>query len=449
MRRAIIPLILLIALIALSSCHARQRATFWMAKYKLEHETLYTPESLPKLIEATKDRNGHIRIKALNVLGKFEDNKDTVIRAISEVVVNDNNPTVRKHAVKKLINFDSDLTKKTLLLLMRDGSYFVRIEAIESLNALGYTGSDFIDSLRIIAEKDPYRDKRGYPVRASAQKILSNIELASIIEGKPLSSLGDLNPSGLTDIPNFFSVPRQNDLAIIIGIEKYLNIRTKADYARNDASLVKQYLLALGFQERNIEYLINERATGLSIRKAVEAWLPNRAKKDSRIFIYYSGHGAPDSKGAGYLVPYDGDPNYIKITGYPMNELISNLQKVKAHETILVVDACFSGAGGKSVIAEGTRPLVLEIERPKIEKKNIALLSSSKMNQISTASKDKQHGLFTYYFLRSLQEGKLTIDDIYAYVKNKVENDAKKMNVEQTPYLIKPSRNIKGDFSLR
>ena len=45
--------------------------------------------------------------------------------------------------------------------------------------------------------------------------------------------------------------------------------------------------------------------------KYFEKWLPNNVEKDSSVFVYYSGHGAPNTKtGDAYLVPYDGDPSF-------------------------------------------------------------------------------------------------------------------------------------------
>jgi len=32
--------------------------------------------------------------------------------------------------------------------------------------------------------------------------------------------------------------------------------------------------------------------------KYFEKWLPNNVEKDSTVFVYYSGHGAPDTKPA-------------------------------------------------------------------------------------------------------------------------------------------------------
>ena len=254
---------------------------------------------------------------------------------------------------------------------------------------------------------------------------------------------------GVRLIPNFHSAPRPNDIAVVIGIENYQNIRQNSDYSYEDAQLVKDYLMALGFLARNIEYLTNERATGTGIKKAFEAWLPNHIKDNSKVFVYYSGHGAPDTKGNGYIVPYDGDPNYLDITGYPLDILYANLEKLEADEVILVIDSCFSGAGGKSVLPKGARPISIEVKSPILLSDKVAVLSSSGMNQISTAYPDKELGLFTYHFLKALKDGKMTLFDIYNYIEPMVEDEAKKMNIEQTPQLILDMSKAGSSFSIR
>lgn len=420
----------------------------WYKEYGFENKEDYQkPSAIPTLSEIAFNTNNpeNHRVKATNALGDL--GKESVPVLIK--LLDDTDSHVVQAAINGLVKIGPDAkeagpaAEKTLMSI-HPGT---RIKALMVIETTGYTSK----SLEIILD-NMSKNESNRKVRKFARRVQQRVKVQnSIAKASGGNTYTSPPPSELNNIPKFFSIPRHNDLAVIIGIENYQNIKTKADFARNDALLVKEYLLALGFQEKNIEFLVNEKATGSNIRKSIEAWLPNHATKDSRVFIYYSGHGAPDTKGTGYLVPYDGDPSYIKITGYSMNTLLKNLQKIKAFETIVIVDACFSGSGGKSIIPEGTRPLVLEIETPKIENKNIVLMTSSKMNQISTTSKEKQHGLFTYYFLKSLQDGKLTIDDIYANLKDKVSNDAKKMNVEQTPNLVKPvsSTNSKGDFSLR
>ena len=77
----------------------------------------------------------------------------------------------------------------------------------------------------------------------------------------------------------------ENDLAVVIGIEGYQSL-PKSDYSFDDAKLVKDYIKALGFKERNIELLLDERATKSAIEKVIKTWFPNKAKVESRGFIY-------------------------------------------------------------------------------------------------------------------------------------------------------------------
>ncbi|MEW6614509.1 MAG: ankyrin repeat domain-containing protein [Thermodesulfobacteriota bacterium] len=249
-------------------------------------------------------------------------------------------------------------------------------------------------------------------------------------------------------IPDFKSAPRLDDLAVIIGIENYQGL-PKSDYSKSDAGVVKEYFKALGFQERNIELITDEKATGKSIEKVIEAWLPNRVKKDSRVIVYYSGHGAPEPKtGDAYIVPYDGDPNYLEVTGYPLKRLYEKLGKLEAAEVIVLLDSCFSGAGGRSVLAKGARPLVMTTEGFVLPQ-NIAVLSATQGTQISSSSPEKGHGIFTYYFLKALKDGKKSLAEIYEYIKPLVEDEAKQINVQQSPSISPDAEKLKGRFELR
>ncbi|PKN76456.1 MAG: hypothetical protein CVU52_04735 [Deltaproteobacteria bacterium HGW-Deltaproteobacteria-10] len=249
-------------------------------------------------------------------------------------------------------------------------------------------------------------------------------------------------------IPDFKIAPRPNDIAIVIGIENYQGI-PKSDHSGSDAELVKEYMRALGFAQRNIVLILNERATKSRIETAIEGWLPNRVKNDSRIVFYYSGHGAPEPKtGEAYIVPFDGDPNYLATSGYPLKRLYEKLGALKVHETIIILDSCFSGSGGRSVLAKGARPLVM-VKDTVFLSRNMVVLTATQGSQISSSSPEKMHGIFTYYFLKALQDGKRTIVDIYQYIKPLIEDEARSLNVEQSPNLNPPHDKLAGRFILR
>jgi S1-C subfamily serine protease len=264
---------------------------------------------------------------------------------------------------------------------------------------------------------------------------------------KPEAAVQERAVSDVDEIPEFSARQRTRDLAVVIGIEAYQNVPA-SDFSKSDAELVKKYLRAMGFPERNIQMITNDRATKSGIEKSLEAWLPNRTKKDSRVFIYYSGHGAPEpATGDAYIVPYDGDPNYLSMTGYSLKRLYQSMGRLRAAEVIVVLDSCFSGSGGRSVLAKGARPLVMTagtVSAPK----NVAIMTAVEGVQISTSSPEKRHGVFTYYFLKAVKEGKNNLADIYEYIKPQVEDEARGLNVEQSPSITPGVEKIKGRFVL-
>jgi uncharacterized caspase-like protein len=201
----------------------------------------------------------------------------------------------------------------------------------------------------------------------------------------------------------------------------------------------------MGYPEENVVTLLNEHATNVDFAKYFEKWLPNNAEKDGTVFIYYSGHGAPNTKtGDAYLVPYDGDPAFIEQTGYPLKKLYESLSKVQAKEIIVALDSCFSGAGGKSVIAKGARPLVMNLEQDMKAFGKLTVLSAASGEQTSSTYDEKGHGLFTYFMLKGIknenvvkQDGSLDINELHSYLKSQVERIARKLyNNEQTPQLF-------------
>src|SRR5262245_46967320 len=109
---------------------------------------------------------------------------------------------------------------------------------------------------------------------------------------------------------------KKNAYAIVVGIENYRDNLPKADFAASDAKLMGEYLIkVLGYPEENVVVRLNANATRNDLEKYVELWLPNHVEKDGSVFIYFSGHGAPNLKtGEGYIVPYDGDPTFIDKT---------------------------------------------------------------------------------------------------------------------------------------
>lgn len=235
---------------------------------------------------------------------------------------------------------------------------------------------------------------------------------------------------------------RPQDLAVVIGIEKYSDL-PPAQFAERDAEAVKNHLIALGFPSRNVALLTGDKAGYKGIEKLVETWLPKNADPESRVFFYFSGHGAPHLKtGQAYLVPWDGDANYLDSTGYPIKRLYDKLGALKAKQVIVALDACFSGAGGRSVLAKGARPLVSKVVTGEASSSKIVSFAAAADDEITATLEDEGHGIFTYYFLKGLSgdargtDGAVTAAGLHDYLKPKVQDAARRLqNREQTPVL--------------
>ena len=237
-----------------------------------------------------------------------------------------------------------------------------------------------------------------------------------------------------------------NAYAVVIGVEKYRQDGIPSvDFAAHDAQTMAAYLTgAMGFDAKNVVLLTDSQATRTDLEKNLK-WLSNRVSEKSRVFFYYAGHGSPNPEtGQGYLMPYEADPSYLDETAFPISKLYASLGKLPTKDVTVVLDACFSGQGGRSLIAKGTRPLV-SVVQSKAEP-NTVVLAAAGSNQVSASFPEARHGLLTYFLLAGLQgeadakhDGRITADELIAYVRPAVERAAKLQNVEQTPSLMSPS----------
>jgi hypothetical protein len=242
------------------------------------------------------------------------------------------------------------------------------------------------------------------------------------------------------------NIDGKNTLAIIIGIEDYKYAPT-VDFASNDARVFYQYSKSVfGIPERNIYYRINDGATSGEFNKifADDGWIARRLKKgQTDVIVYYSGHGAPDTKSEkGYLIPHDIDPNYAN-TGVSLDFIYSSLSKLEAKSVTLFIDACFSGESrSEEMLIAGIRPISVKIKNPILTTENMAVFSASTGEQYSSAYPEKQHGLFTYFLLKGLKgkakgsDTKITLDELQKYIHENVSNTAGYLDKEQNPTFI-------------
>ena len=241
-------------------------------------------------------------------------------------------------------------------------------------------------------------------------------------------------------------------IAVIIGNQNYKSKDVpNVDYAVSDARIVKKYAQkSLGFRPGNIIYLENATQAQFNsvfgVKDDCKARLHSYLRKNkSDVFVYYSGHGAPDvDTKTGYFVPVDCDPSTVRFNGYSLKTFYDNLAKLPARSITVVLDTCFSGGSEKGMLLKHASPVFIDVKNPLLIMKNACVLTSSTGDQISSWYPAKKHGLYTYYFLKGLQgeadankDRKVTGAELHNYLTDEVSYMARRLHMrEQHPQIM-------------
>jgi hypothetical protein len=271
------------------------------------------------------------------------------------------------------------------------------------------------------------------------------------------TSGGDAEPPGLLDaverdIPRG---PRNPDaMAVVLGVERYRDL-PPARWAARDAALVRRYLIdALGVSDdRNHIYMRTDAdVTGNEFRKlfADDGWLARRVRPTTDLVVYWSGHGAADvTTRTPYLLPFDGDANYARETGYSLATLYEQLARLAVRSVTVIVDACFTGlTRSHAALTPGARPVVVSIEHPALRKENMAVFAAAHGDQTASDYPPKRHGLFTYFVLDGLRgaadadgDRRITVAELERYATRRVRETAGTMDREQSPVVVARDRS--------
>ncbi len=258
------------------------------------------------------------------------------------------------------------------------------------------------------------------------------------------STRPDDSPNGSVysdvDVPPPSVAPVAESFALVVGIERYWKV-PQAAFAVRDATTIKDYLAAMGYPPRNIVYLTGPNATQAVLQGYLEEWFPRNLRRGSRFFLYYAGHGASNpATRQSYLIPWDGDPEFLDKTAFSLKRLYADLARLKARRITVVLDSCFSGLGPRSIGMPG-RPLATEVSLG-TPSKNVSLLAAATGAQIAGILPQQGHGLFTYYLLKGLggaaedSNKKVVLEDLYRYLAPLVKKEAAYQNRAQDPLLL-------------
>lgn len=254
-------------------------------------------------------------------------------------------------------------------------------------------------------------------------------------------------PQNKTKYPNRF--------ALIIGNEDYhsfqpgLQSESDVTFAINDATSFKEYCInLLGVEEKNVIFLTN--ASSASMKQAIAKFtaLVGIKGAESELIFYYAGHGFPDENSKEpYLIPVDVSGNNLE-SAIKLYDLYNQFTATNAGKITVFLDACFSG-GGRDAGLMAARGIKVTPKQGALMG-NFVVFASTQGDQVALPYQEKQHGMFTYFLLKKLQDSKgvCTYNELYDYVKNSVIENSIRVNSKRQEPMMNLSPKVSEEWGV-
>ena len=236
-----------------------------------------------------------------------------------------------------------------------------------------------------------------------------------------------------------------NTFALIIANENYEFV-DNVQFALNDGEVFREYCIkTLGIPERQV-WCYKDASLGIisgGIDKMVQAM---SIFEDAKAIVYYCGHGIPDEKtGDAYIIPVDGRGTNT-ATCYSLNQLYKTMSSAAKSNVTYFMDACFTGANREGSMLVAARGVAREAKKEVIEG-NTVVFSAASGDETAMPFKEKNHGMFTYFLLKKLQEshGEVKYGELAEYIRTNVRKESFLTNEKlQNPYVATSVANEKN-----
>ena len=204
-------------------------------------------------------------------------------------------------------------------------------------------------------------------------------------------------------------------LAVVVGMNRGGPGQTELRFAEDDARHVADLLGSLGrYEPGKVELLL--RPTLGEVRRALSALALRAAEtrrqgSEAQVLFYYSGHARASALNLG-------------DEEFPLADLRAQLLAMPAAVTIVLLDACQSGAISRIKGAEATADFSYNsINR--LNTAGIAVMASSSATELSQESESLRSSYFTHHLLVGLRgagdtdhDGRVTLAEAYRYAYN-------------------------------
>lgn len=317
-----------------------------------------------------------------------------------------------------------------------------------------YDGSEIPIEVKVTEEYGEYGHKWSHIFSLDQAMASSKLVVESKQREDKLVKRASLRSDVDKNIP-ISQVKNPHRYALVIGNEDYasrstsLDPEVNVDYAVNDAVVMARYFeKSFGIPNEHIE-LLTDATTG-EMKQAISR-LMNIARAEqgkAELYFYYSGHGLPKAgTNEPFLIPVDVAGTSPEL-GISLDDLYQNLTSYPVEKVTVFLDACFSG-GAKSdeelVAMKGMRvqPKKGAIPEP------LVVFTSSSGNETSGVYREKQHGYFTYYLMKYLQESgaEVSYGSLFESIERNVDLTTAKLGSIQRPQVL-AAPGLKEDWQI-
>ena len=239
--------------------------------------------------------------------------------------------------------------------------------------------------------------------------------------------------------------------AVVIGINGYHESLGSLKFCINDAKLMQETLLSdcCEFPPDNVILLTDDQPgdrlpTFGNIHSWLGTWL-SRPGPDDLVLVYFAGHGQELNDQA-LLAPADATLESLPVTGISIPYVRDILERCRAAQKVLILDACHSGAG------RNVTTMTSSFREALAAGEGLYTIASCDADQISYEWPEKQHGIFTYYLVEALRhgaavgaDGRVSLDRTYAWTRNRILDWTAGKRLKQEPVRI---CRTKGDICI-
>ena len=250
----------------------------------------------------------------------------------------------------------------------------------------------------------------------------------------------------------------------MVGVRDYRNSDVPpVRFAYNDAEAIRQYLVETrGYPEDNVVVLKDPNQSDLMAYFGTENDPQGKLfdavtrERLDEVFVYFSGHGVPTEDGAGVLLPSDADPLKPGLTGYKLETLVRNLNRLQEVRVTLAVDSCFSGLSHDGTLIRAASPVFLAARPDKTGLSNGVVFTAADGMEIASWDERLRLGLFTRHLLEGMLgkadrtvgngDGRVELFEMERLLKTYVGREAnRRYSRQQTPQVVGAPLTVLND----